>query len=266
MADSPVGGYTMVDLVDAYGAMKELVQGHGFTQDEQGLLQAVVEQIPGADSASIAERRDGALVTVAASDQVARDVDALQCVLRSGPCVDTGVDGCVVAPIDLSTDPRWPAFASRVATTCGVQSMLSLQLLTDVPGSAYFLNVYGRRAQAFDQSSVLFALLVGTYASSVAPSSSTQRTILNLEKALRSNRQIGIAVGIIMASHRLTPERGFEMLRLASMNHNLKLREVADRVVLTGTLDVGDPSATGAGGLHVTQPAPRASMRMAESP
>jgi hypothetical protein len=33
------------------------------------------------------------------------------------------------------------------------------------------------------------------------------------------------------------PRAEFEMLRLARMNHNRKLPEIADRVVLTGTLD-----------------------------
>jgi hypothetical protein len=45
-----------------------------------------------------------------------------------------------------------------------------------------------------------------------------------------------------MATYRLIPERSFEMLRLAGMNQNRKLREIADRVVLTGTLDVDNQS------------------------
>jgi AmiR/NasT family two-component response regulator len=73
----------------------------------------------------------------------------------------------------------------------------------------------------------------------VVVSSASRRTILSLETALESNRQIGIAVGVIMATHRLTPERSFEMLRLASMNHNRKLRDIAESVVMTGTLDLG---------------------------
>ncbi len=263
MAERPVSGYTMADLVDAYGAMKALVRGQGFTQDEQGLLQAVVEQLPGADSASISERRDGAVITIAASDPAARDADALQGALGAGPCVDAIAEGCMAAPIDLSADPRWPEFGTQVVTTCGFESMLSLRLLTDIPGSAYFLNVYGRRAQAFDESSVLFGLLVGTYASSVVLSSSRRRTILDLEKALQSNRRIGIAVGIIMANHGLTSERSFEMLRLASMNHNRKLRDIADSVVLTGTLDVDDEAAHSAARRDNTGPPVHPSTGMA---
>jgi len=138
------------------------------------------------------------------------------------------------------TDPRWPVFGPKVAETLGFRSMLSLRLLTDVPDSIYGLNIYGRRPEAFDRQAVLCGLLVGTYASSVVLSSGNRETILNLEKALQSNRQIGIAVGVIMATYQLTPERSFELLRLASMNHNRKLRDIAESVVLTGTLDLND--------------------------
>ena len=61
----------------------------------------------------------------------------------------------------------------------------------------------------------------------------------NLERALSSNRQIGAAIGILMALHKLTSEAAFAMLREASNNRNRSLRDVADRVVLTGSLDLG---------------------------
>jgi DNA-binding response OmpR family regulator len=64
----------------------------------------------------------------------------------------------------------------------------------------------------------------------------------NLERALSSNRQIGAAVGIVMATHKLTSDRAFALLRDASNQSNLKLRDVADQVVLTGTLDPWQPA------------------------
>jgi signal transduction histidine kinase/DNA-binding response OmpR family regulator len=63
----------------------------------------------------------------------------------------------------------------------------------------------------------------------------------NLERALSSNRQIGAAIGILMASHKVTSDRAFALLREASNMTNRRLRDVADRVVLTGSLDEGAP-------------------------
>ncbi|WP_404348369.1 response regulator [Phycicoccus jejuensis] len=58
----------------------------------------------------------------------------------------------------------------------------------------------------------------------------------NLEVALRTNRSIGMAVGVLMARHRVPSERAFEMLRRRSTSTNRKLRDIAEEVVHTGVL------------------------------
>jgi len=63
----------------------------------------------------------------------------------------------------------------------------------------------------------------------------------NLEQALSSNRQIGAAIGILMAMHKLPSDRAFALLREASNRTNHRLRDLADQVVLTGSLDSGNP-------------------------
>jgi PAS domain S-box-containing protein len=55
-----------------------------------------------------------------------------------------------------------------------------------------------------------------------------------LERAIESHRVIGQAVGILIERHRATPVSAFEMLRRASLDRNLKLREIAQRVVESG--------------------------------
>jgi ANTAR domain len=56
----------------------------------------------------------------------------------------------------------------------------------------------------------------------------------HLQRALVSSRQIGMAMGILMECHRLTQEQAFERLRDLSMRSNVKLRDVAARIVYTG--------------------------------
>lgn len=58
----------------------------------------------------------------------------------------------------------------------------------------------------------------------------------NLEVALHTARQIGIAIGILMARHGLTEDQAFDALRTASQRSQVKLRDIAARVVLTGML------------------------------
>lgn len=65
-----------------------------------------------------------------------------------------------------------------------------------------------------------------------------QNQVANLETALSSNRRIGAAIGVLMASRQVTSQEAFALLRRASNESNRKLRDVADRVVLTGAIDL----------------------------
>jgi AmiR/NasT family two-component response regulator len=56
----------------------------------------------------------------------------------------------------------------------------------------------------------------------------------HLQHALASDRQIGMAMGILMERHRLTREQAFERLRDLSMRGNVKLRDVAEQIIYTG--------------------------------
>ena len=64
-------------------------------------------------------------------------------------------------------------------------------------------------------------------------------------QALTSSRQISTAVGIIMTTHRVQSEQAFELLRRASMDLNVKLRDVAEEVTLTGELPRRSVGAAG---------------------
>ncbi len=54
--------------------------------------------------------------------------------------------------------------------------------------------------------------------------------------ALESNRVVGTAIGIVMATYRLSAEQAFRLLTVASQNTNSKLRDIAAAVVRTGAL------------------------------
>jgi hypothetical protein len=56
----------------------------------------------------------------------------------------------------------------------------------------------------------------------------------NLERAVESHRLVGQAMGILIERHRIVSEEAFDVLRRASQDHNVKLREVAERVIETG--------------------------------
>lgn len=65
-----------------------------------------------------------------------------------------------------------------------------------------------------------------------------ERKAANLERALVSNRRIGIAVGVLMCRHDLTADEAFAMLLAQSQRCNVKLREVAEVVIRTRVDDL----------------------------
>lgn len=57
----------------------------------------------------------------------------------------------------------------------------------------------------------------------------------NFSRAVESHRLVGQAMGILIERHRIVSEEAFDVLRRASQDHNVKLREVARRVIDTGS-------------------------------
>jgi signal transduction histidine kinase/DNA-binding response OmpR family regulator len=74
--------------------------------------------------------------------------------------------------------------------------------------------------------------------------SQAEAQVANLRVALASNRRIGAAIGVLMQAMKITDEQAFLELRTASQHRHMKLREVAEHVLLTGQLP---PESVGAG-------------------
>jgi PAS domain S-box-containing protein len=64
----------------------------------------------------------------------------------------------------------------------------------------------------------------------------------HLRRAVESHEQIGQAVGILVERHRWTPTTAFDHLKRTSQDHNIKLREVAQRVIESGAVPDGETS------------------------
>jgi hypothetical protein len=59
----------------------------------------------------------------------------------------------------------------------------------------------------------------------------------NLHRALDSNREIGAAMGILMARHQLTGDQAFDLLRRTSQRAHRKIVSIAADVIETGQLE-----------------------------
>jgi hypothetical protein len=60
----------------------------------------------------------------------------------------------------------------------------------------------------------------------------------DLELALATGRRIGIAVGILMATAKLTEAQAFGLMRDTSMATQRKVRDIAEEIIQTGAVDI----------------------------
>ena len=204
------------------------------TQDR--VTQAAVATVGGCDHAAISiVRRRGGIETVAATDDVPPQVDAIQYATGQGPCLGAIFDHETYMIDDLAADERWPAFSRRASDETGVRSMLSFRLFLqgDTLGA---LNLYSRHPEAFDDHGYAVASVLAAHAAIALSAAQERQRAERLEDALRSNREIGMAMGVLMGRGGVTQDEAFTVLRRASQHLHRKLRDVAAEVAESGEL------------------------------
>src|SRR5688572_16567407 len=114
----------------------------------QKICDLAVETIDGCDHAGISFLKGRKVDSPAASDDVPRQVDAIQYQADEGPCLDAIRDHEVFETGDLGRERRWPHFATRAQAETGITSMLCFRLFVagDTLGA---LNLYSKAANAF---------------------------------------------------------------------------------------------------------------------
>ena len=153
--------------------------------------------------------------------------------------MDAVLDDSMYVTGDVGSEPRWSEWGQRASTAIGVNSVLCQRLhLHEQVAVVAGLNIYSDTKDAFDRTSVGVALVLTTHGAVVLSELLATNRCRNLTKALQSNREIGVAMGILMQEQRFTRQEAFDVLRVASQNSNRKLADVASDVADTGTLTI----------------------------
>jgi GAF domain-containing protein len=164
---------------------------------------------------------------VAPSDHVAEQIDAIQTEVGEGPCLSAIAEHEVFHSDDLEHEHRWPAFARRAHEETGVRSMMGFRLFTE-ERTIGALDLYSKHPNAFDDDTAAIGSVLAVHAS-VALAHAQERE--QPHQAITSRDVIGEAKGILMARGGVSDEEAFDLLRKASQRLNVKLRDVADRIV-----------------------------------
>jgi ANTAR domain/GAF domain len=211
--------------------------------DAQRLVDYAAEQVPHAiDAALTLIRGEQRPETLAASGELAMVVDSIQYDTGQGPCLEAIANHDLTRANHLESDQRWPKFCAQVVEQTPVRSMFGVRLV--LPGNDRgALNFYATEENAFTDLDLGVGAVLATLSSLTLQNSIERQRAGNLEIALNSGRQIGMAMGILMASHLLTADQAFDALRSASQRLHVKLRDVAATVTETGELP--SPSTLG---------------------
>jgi GAF domain-containing protein len=245
MPDHPMPDHTLNGTTSA-SAAAELQQLLLATEDITGFLHELatltVSVLPGELSCGITLRRDHQAITVASSDTRASQVDEIQYGYQQGPCLHSLATGQEVLIDDLAADQRWGDY-QMPALGHGIRSSLSLPL--HAQGQAIgALNIYASQPRAFGPPEQLLARgFAGEAARALTLAMRiAERTEMSqhLQTALASRAVIDQALGILMGQHRCPAAEAFDILRTASQNRNVKLRDIAVQIV---TAVSGQPPA-----------------------
>lgn len=183
--------------------------------------------------------------TVAATGPIPRQVDEVQYSTGEGPCLQASSDspdsGEVVRSPNLLEDDRWPKFVAQCVEQTPVRSMLGVKLIL-AGNDRGALNFYSESLDTFTEEDAAMGAIFAPFAALALQNSLHARDVANLETALQSSRQIGTAMGILMARQLITSDQAFAQLSAASQLLNRKLRDIAADVERTGQLP-GLPTA-----------------------
>jgi transcriptional regulator with GAF, ATPase, and Fis domain len=196
----------------------------------RGVTTSAVDLIDGVESADVLLVAGPDLFkSVAATSQLAIDIDDFQKSLREGPCLDAAIGNSMIMCNDLRRDSRWPNFAAA-AVSAGVHSLMSFQLYTHNARMGA-LNLFGIEPDVFTLEMEAVGAMLATHAATALIADDER---LQFQSALASRDTIGQAKGMIMERFGLDAVRAFELLKSLSQDSNTRLALVAEELVSRG--------------------------------
>ncbi|MCW2517182.1 MAG: response regulator with putative antiterminator output domain [Mycobacterium sp.] len=219
--------------VNLAARMAELARGLASPQRTEDILgdvtAAAVELIPGVDTAGILLIRGrGRFESLGVTSDIPHQLDALQMWFDEGPCVQAARADTIVRTNDFRNEPRWPRYGPAVVEM-GVLSGLSFKLFTG-DRTAGALNLFGYQPVQWSSDDETAGSVLAAHAAAAIVAHQHEQ---QLRTAVLSRDRIGQAKGIIMERFAVDDVRAFQMLRTLSQESNVKLLDVANRVIDT---------------------------------
>lgn len=229
------------ETTDALVLLRTVVTGEE-TLDEAlaKLAETALNAIADADAVTVSVIDSWRPRTIATTDERLALVDDVQYRANRGPCLESARTLTAVRAVAGEHRDVWPEF-DDAATGHGVGAYLSIPVVlpaADQDSDAEHLgslNLYGLRPDAFDPFDEGLMRLFTTAACAIIADArkrqQSQEQVQNMKQALVSRAVIEQAKGVLMAVHGCTEEEAFAMLVERSQSQNVKLRDVARKLL-----------------------------------
>ena len=214
LADTLVGGYDIVELL-------------------QTLAEECASLLDVADAGIVLADPSGQLQVMATSSGRGGRIEALQLAMNDGPCVESFASGSVVVVEDFAAaGERWPEFR-EFALGQGLRSVhaVPLRLRDSTIGALNLFREQPGRLNPDDAATARALADVATIGILHERAIRDQEVVTaQLQHALQSRVLIEQAKGVVSQARNVPAEEAFQWLRDYARNHNVRLRELAERI------------------------------------
>ena len=200
----------------------------------RGLTEAVARGVPGCAGATAELLRDGVRMMLCASHSELIAIVDRERGLREGPTYAALAGTAPVVVGDLLRDPRWPSYAAT-AVRHGLRAVLALPIGLEGDGTLV-LNLFAVRPGVFAEPDL--AALHGVFREQVTVALANiwdyddmLTDHAQMQEAMAGRSVIDQAKGLIMQAGGYSAEAAFEELRRLSQHHQVKVADLARRLV-----------------------------------
>jgi PAS domain-containing protein len=190
--------------------------------------------VPGADGASMTLGPPSAPYLRVTDAGFAQSGDGIQVAAGQGPSWEAFTTGRPCHTPDASGPGPWPRLVLH-ARRVGVRDVLAVPIAGEDGFALGVLTAYARVAGSLGRRSETLlhwlAAAGGSLLRDVQERENLRQLASQLEIALNSRGVIEQAKGMVMATSRCTPEEAFKVLAEISKRENIKVREIARRLV-----------------------------------
>jgi hypothetical protein len=203
------------------------------------LVADAVRQVPACSGAAAAFWRDDEPVALAASHPSLPALIEAEVSSGHGPALEALRTGQPAGCPDTLDEDRWPQYAAA-ALRHGVRCSLCLAYRS--PGAAVVLSLFSARPRKFGPESVAVAGRLVAFGTALVDIASdygeARREQLQLRDAAQSRAQVDQAKGVLMHALRCTADEALEQMRQISQARNMRVAEVAARIIDAHGADV----------------------------